>query len=77
MGKDDSDLLRETHDKVSQIWAAFYGVADTNNRGMYGEFHNLKNDYYRFKRMVFMVFAFVVGTGSLGLGIFKLAEWLR
>ena len=31
-------------------------------------------DYYKFKRTVFVVTAFVVGSGGLGVGIVKLME---
>lgn len=33
-------------------------------------------DYYKFKRCCIGVVCFTIGTGSLGLGILKLAEWL-
>jgi len=35
---------------------------------------SLKTDYYKFKRLVLMAFAFVVGSGALGVGAYQIAQ---
>ena len=36
----------------------------------------LATDYYKFKRACIGIFCFLVGSGTLGFGIFKIAGWL-
>lgn len=71
-----AQLLKETHDKVNEIWIAFFGVPNTNDKGIYGEFKDLKHDYYNFKRIVLVVFGILIGSGAFGFGIFKLGQLL-
>jgi len=73
-GKSQEEMLQEVYDKTSQIWVAFFGVKNTNDKGMLGEFQRLQTDYYKFKRTVITVFAFLVGSGVLGLSAVKIAE---
>ena len=75
-GKSQEEMVQETYDKINQIWVAFFGVKNTNDRGMLGEFQKLQSDYYRFKRLVIGVFAFLVGSGVLGLSAIKITEAL-
>ena len=73
-GKSPEQMTQETYDKVNQIWNAFFGVKNTNDKGMLGEFQELRKDYFKFKRTVLIVFSFLVGSGVLGLSTLKIIE---
>ena len=80
-GKSQEEMLQEVYDKTSQIWSAFFGIKDTAVKGLFGDFQEhcqrdsaFRADYYKFKRAVITVFAFLVGSGLLGLSAVKIAE---
>jgi len=77
--KTPEQMLQETYDKVNQIWAAFFGVRGTSDRGFLGQFRDHRNsdtefreDYYRFKRIVIGGFAFLIGSGAISISVIKL-----
>lgn len=77
--KSQEQMLQETYDKVNQIWGAFFGTKNTSNNGLLGDFKEhrrhdaeFRADYYKFKRFVIAVFAFMAGSGVLGVSIFQL-----
>ena len=77
--KSQEQIVQETYDKVNQIWQAFFGVKNTDDNGLLGAFKAhceddkcFRADYYKFKRLGIGIFFFLVGSGVLGLGIFKI-----
>lgn len=71
-GKTSEQMIQETYDRVNEMWTMLCGVKNTDDKGLVGDFNDVKSDYYRFKRVVIAIFAFLVGSGILGVGIWKL-----
>jgi hypothetical protein len=79
MPKSPEQLLQETHDMVTKVYTAIYGIEGTAERGMCGDFKDLKVDLEQQKekqsktelklnRLIF----FLIGAGILtggGVGI--------
>ena len=64
---EDIKAIHETHDKVIVIET----LLGNGIGGLLEDHKNLKKDYYDFKRQVLTVFAFMVGSGILGVGIYN------
>ncbi len=73
MSPRDDELLRlarETHDKVTKLETAIFGLPDTEDKGLCGEVRELSKSHYNLRRLFFMLLAFMVGAGFLtGLGL--------
>ena len=68
--------LDAIENKTDQIHQGLYGVPDTDDKGMCGQFQDLKKDYYTFKARAMIVFFFLLGSGVLGVGIWELLKAL-
>jgi hypothetical protein len=76
MTEQELDKLFEKIDqldkKTDKIYFGLYGVPGTEDKGMCGEFHDLKVDYYQFKQKAMTIFFFLLGSGALGVGVWQL-----
>ena len=66
---------KSDHDRLIEIHGALLGI--NGQKGLIREVKDLKVDYYSFKKTVLAVFFFLLGTGVLGTGIWKIAGTLR
>jgi len=60
------------HDRIVQMHTVLLGT--NGQKGLCKKHEELAQDYYKFKRAVITVFAFLVGSGVLGLSAVKIAE---
>ncbi len=58
------------HDMLVELHTAVCGVDGQN--GLLRSHQALKTDYYNFKRWVMGIIAFLVGSGAIGFGAFKM-----
>ncbi len=70
MTESDLKQIQIIHDDVLEIKNVLKGYG--RNKGLCEEFSELKLDYYRFKRNVFAVLAFDIGSGILGISAIKI-----
>jgi hypothetical protein len=68
MEKTDHDLIVEMHTVL---------LGTNGNPGLCQSHSKLKEDFYKFRRTVFIVFAFLLGSGGIGFGIVELAKVLK
>ena len=61
--KTDHDLLTEIHTTL---------LGKNGQGGLIRSHEALKKDYYKFKQHVLEVFFFLVGSGALGIGVWKI-----
>ena len=66
--------LKEVSDKTNKIYTGLYGIPETDEKGMCGEFHDLRDDYYKFKTRAMVIFFFLLGTGVLGTAIYQIIQ---
>jgi hypothetical protein len=69
-----SEKLDKLDHKTDRIYYGLYGIPDTDDNGMCGEFKDLKEDYYKFKQKAITVFFYLLGSGVLGVGIWQLIK---
>jgi hypothetical protein len=62
------------HDMLIDLHAAICGV--NGQDGLLRSHKALKTDFYKFKTCVIIVFAFLLGSGALGFGIYELVKYL-
>jgi hypothetical protein len=73
--KIDDDL--ETIDsKVDMTYFELFGVPNSDDKGMCGEFKELKEDYTKFKNNATKIFFYLLGAGVLGTGVYELIKYL-
>jgi len=65
-------MIAEINDRTNRIEQALRGYGE--QPGLIENHENLKTDYYKFKRLVLIVFAFIVGSGALGVGAYQIAQ---
>ncbi len=70
--QDHLDMINETRDTVRDIQLVLKGY--NGHPGLCADHENLKRDYYKFKRLVLCVVAFLVGSGALGFGVTKIVQ---
>lgn len=68
-------MERTDHDLLIEIHSCLMGA--NGHGGLCKEVKDLKTDYYSFKKAVLAVFFFLLGSGALGAGIWKLAGTIR
>lgn len=69
MNAETEKLVKDTHEKVNSIEQALRGY--NSQPGLIKDHEDLKRDYYRFKRWAIGVVCFAIGSGALGLSIWK------
>ncbi len=67
--KEQAKLLQDTHDTVIEIRTILLG--SEQNPGLCHRFHELEEDYVKFKRNVMVVMAFLVGSGAISIGVLQ------
>jgi len=75
--KSSEELIREIYEAVIQMRTALFGMPDSNDKGLFGEFNGLKKDYYSFKRWALIVFGILVGSGALSGAIYGLTQVVK
>lgn len=66
--QNQNDLCKKV-DSIEQALKGYNGQA-----GLLKSHQDLKEDYYKFKRCVLVVSAFLAGTGALGVSIWQLIK---
>jgi len=69
VNEETAKLVKDTHEKVNAIEQALRGY--NGQPGLIKDHENLKKDYFKFKRLVLVIFAFAIGSGAIGLGIWR------
>jgi len=64
------ELLEQVHQDVIEMKVVLKGY--DGNPGLCTKVDKLMTDYYKFKRLVLMIFAFMVGSGALGVSIWQI-----
>lgn len=69
--KTPEELITETHDKVTKLYAIMLGEPGTDTKGLCGEVTSLRADMNHFKRNFWILVGTLCGSGVLGVGIFQ------
>ena len=65
------DKLDTIENKTDKIYQGFYGISDTDDKGLLGKFNDMCNELNKLKRNFYILVAFMVGSGILGVGIWQ------
>jgi hypothetical protein len=73
-GKTPQELLEETHDNVMKLSVVLLGVPDSEEKGLCGDFAELRTEFYKFRRFGIWVIGILAGSGVLGVGVFEVVS---
>ena len=72
MDDEERQILSEIKEDVTTIKTVLLGVPDTEDTGVVGDVKNLYKRHNKLSKVVWILIAFLAGSGVLGAGIWGL-----
>jgi len=68
---DQKELIYEIHKTVIEVRTVLLGAPDTQNGGLVEKVNEIGNSHYRLKRNFYILIGVLVGSGVLGINLWK------
>lgn len=72
MDAEERQILSEIKEDVVEIKTVLLGVPDTEDTGVVGDVKDLKRKHSKLSQRVWILIAFLAGSGVLGAGVWGL-----